>query len=199
MSPLLTFEQFDATIPVLIAEADVGRQDLHPSARRDHEHGVAGTIAAAIRAVAGLVPFIEDTGGGPIYYDAVAPGQRRHSDVREEALRACAQLLEAAAAVRDQMPNDDRRARGDHLAEAVATQAFEVFSMPSGLPVWTHTWSYAVEQLADTVRFLFSTRLTGQHTDIGLQGAHDALESSAGATFCVLALLDAQRRARTAK
>ncbi len=113
-----------------------------------------------------------------------AAWETRHGDVRADALGACAQLLEALAAVRSLMPAETARSRGLGVAEAVQREAFESFSAPGGgLPDSLLEWKEAIVQTGRALTSLFNPRLGDE---IGPAGAHDALEAAAGHAFCVL-------------
>ena len=194
MTPLLTFDQFDRLVPELIAEADAARGELHSRARLG-EDGVLATVGVAVDKLACLVPYVERPRepGVPYLVRAEQPDgawETRHGDVRADALGACAQLLEALAAVRSLMSAETAQARGRSSTDAVQRDAFESFSAPgSGLPDPLLEWKEAIVQTGRALTSLFNPRLGDE---IGPAGAHDALEHAAGHAFCVLAMIDAR-------
>jgi hypothetical protein len=171
MSPLLTFDDFEAAVPQLIAEADEHRDELHPYWRLGDD-GPLAVIGHLTRALVGLLP------------------QPRTVDVRAELLAVSALALEALAAVRSVMTETHAATRANNASEAIAEAAFATFSAPGGLPDDQLEWCYALDNVGAALGFLFNPRLGGE---IGPNGAHDALERTAGHIFCTLAMAVARQ------
>lgn len=187
--PLLTFDQFEAAVPELLAEASAAREDLHPVGRFGEE-GVLKPLGAAMIALARLVPYIDCPLEPGAYYITPEGEPPRRGDVRAEALAALAQILEASVAIRSTMTVENARGRSDGADRRIAEQAFSIFAAPGGMPVESLEWSLALEELGVALTFIQNPRLG---PEIGPAGAHDALDSAAAHVVCVLALIDAQR------
>jgi hypothetical protein len=184
--PLLTFDAFEAALPALLEEADQARARL-PPVRRLGDDGALAVLGRLTQALARALPRVDR----PLEPGIHLLGGGR-TDVRADALEACALVLEALHAVRSTMTLEQARARDELLREAIARHAFDTFAAPSGLPVEQLEWTYAIEQVGVALTFLFNPRLGAA---IGSAGAHDALERAGGHAFCVLALIDAHRAA----
>lgn len=188
---LLTFDQFEAAIPLLLEEAAAARGELHASRRLgDHglgDNGPLSPVGYAVSALARVTPWVDrPLEPGPRYLAAEGWG-----DVRAEALAAVAQLLEALAAVRSTMPAAAAAARAASEREAIARVAFEVFAAPGGgVPVEGLEWADAIDHAGCSITGMCNPRLG---PEIGLSLAHDELERSTGSAVCVLALIDARR------